>query len=533
MRRLVVRSGIVGLTLSASAFGQITFSEEGAARGLSGYTIAAGQCLGVAAADYDQDGDIDLLVPTGHNTPTRLYQNDGTGHFTDVTAAVGLSSLSNDRCGLMFDYDGDGDLDILLVNDHYGQSTGGPSITWPNTIRLFRQDAGMFTEVTASAGVGGLRLGSVGDPAPNAHVGGAVAGDLDGDGDLDVFVGFWFEKQVLLRNNGNGTFTDVSAGSGVASTPKLNWGSVIRDFNRDGRLDIFCSIDGAPNGLWLNQGGMHFTDAAAANGVNTAWNDMGIATCDFDNDGDLDMYVTEISDETLAHPVWGQRNNVLYEDRGAGASPRFVDVARICGVGFGQWGWGCDFGDFDLDGWADLAATNGYFNQGFEVDRSRLFLNLATTPASFLEIGQLAGFSDTSISSGLIAFDADRDGDLDLVQVHHPGGIRLFINNTARGSRHWLVVQPRRAGGGDWESIGATVTVEANGQTMTRLITCGTSILSQAPYEAHFGLGDATVVDRVLVKWPDGRQREVRGVKAVDTVLVLKPWPKGMGVSAE
>ncbi len=526
----VVTWAVVGV-LSGSAGAQISFVEEAGARGLTAFAHTNGECLGVSAADYDGDGDIDIFVPTDFGTPSRLYENDGTGNFTEVAALRGLNSTSNDRMGLFFDYDGDRDLDLIIGNDHHGYFPGAPNITWPHTLRLFRQNADhSFTEVTVGSGLEGWHIGAPTDPNFLGMVGTITAGDLDNDGDLDLYFGAWLDGQNLFENNGDGTFTDVTAGSGDVTRNIANWNAVMHDFNGDGLLDIYGAVDGADGikCLLINQGGMTFVNEAAAYGLVPSFNDMGVAMSDVNNDGLLDLYVTEIHDASGNFPGWAGSQNVMFIDNGVGASPRYTDDAIACGTAFCDWGWGCDFADFDNDRDVDLAVTNGSGLAHFATDRSRLFENVSTDPLAFAEVGVSAGFDDTFFASGLIAADFNRDGRQDMVEVHHPGGMLLYRNVTPAGN--WLVIKPRRYdAGADHFSIGAVVRVWAGGEVMTRLIGTSWSILGQAPYEAHFGLGDATKVDRIEVRWVDGRSRVIHNKKLVNTIVELRPGPRGAG----
>ncbi|GJM19418.1 MAG: hypothetical protein DHS20C14_16310 [Phycisphaeraceae bacterium] len=531
-------ASVAVLVVGATASGQISFSEESVARGMGSFSHTEGECIGVSAADYDGDGDIDVFVPTGWGSPSRLYQNDGTGNFTEVAVASGLNSTSNDRMGLFFDYDGDHDLDLVIGNDHHGQLLGQPSITWPNTLRLFRQNADhTFTEVTAGSGLGGAHIGAVGESNFFAMVGTLTAGDLDADGDLDLYLGLWLEGSDLFRNNGDGTFTNVIAASGDMNRNFANWQAVMHDFNGDGLLDVYAAVDGEDGikALYINQGNLTFQNQAAAYGLLPSFNDMGVAFGDPDNDGDLDIYVTEIHDATATFPYWVDTQNVLFRDNGPGASPRYEDVAIASGVAFCDWGWGCDWGDFDNDRDQDLAVTNGHGSVHFATDRSRFFENISTDPLVFDEIGVAAGFDDTAVASGLAAADFDRDGKQDLVEVHHPGGMLLYMNTSATtpGEDNWLVIKPRRYDKkGDHFSVGTVVRVWAGGEVMTRLISSGWSILGQVPYEAHFGLGDATVIDRIEIAWPDGRRRVFVNKPWSNKIIEAVPGPRGAGQAA-
>jgi hypothetical protein len=535
MRRVIEHGMCVGIVLGAlgpAAIGQIQLVER-TDSGLAPYAWPTGMTGGAAAADYDADGDIDLLVPTGFGHAPRLYQNDGSGRFTDVAASVGLTALDRDRLGLLLDADGDGDLDILLAGDNHFVSA---QLARPTTLRLYEQRPdGSFVDVTVAAGLfEDLPLGWTGEYDLATHLGALAAGDLDGDGDADLVGTFWYGRDFRFRNNGDGTFTNVTDLAGVpTSVDESSWQPLIMDVDRDGLLDIVQTIDFGPNRLWMNQGGWSFVDMASAAGCDVSANHMGAAAADYDNDGDLDVYMTNIHDpqQPPITPAWGTQSNPLFENGGWCGGPGFTNVSAAAGVDRGDWGWGCTWADLDLDGWVDLAETNGFAGREFfRTDTSRLWRNLGGSPVTFEDVSASSGFADDSIGSTLLAFDADRDGDLDTLQVHggssEAGGrLRLMINETPRvpGASGWLVVKPRRSDIADRFSIGSRVTVEAGGRTMTRLITAGTSMGGQEPFEAHFGLGDAAVIDRIEVAWPDGVRRALEGVAIPGAPLVITP----------
>jgi len=498
---------------------QIEFFDIAATSGILPHAAVGGFGSGVAAGDFDNDADNDLFVPTAAGTPNRLYRNEANGTFVEVAASVGLADTARTRAGLWFDADSDGRLDLLTLGDCYSTPASCPTT---RTTKLYRQESdGTFTDVTASAGLE-LAIAASAD----RHVGGVAAGDVDGDGDLDLFVTDWrdgpstaADGSRLFLNSGAGTFTDATAASGIAPSQKKRWQPILADLDRDGDLDLFSAVDFGVDQLWINTGGGHFVDVSVASGANKGWTNMGVAPGDPDNDGDLDFYVTNI--ETPAQTEW----SILLRDVSVGTTLAYQEIATAAGVRGGSWGWGATWLDADNDGWQDLAHTNGLNAPGYDVDQSRLFRNLGTASPTFANVTTGSGFDDTDWGAGLIAFDYDRDGRSDLVQVTNngtgPSQVRLLHNVSSNPGNHQIVVVPRMTGPNHL-AIGATVRVTVGGSTTARTITAGTSFLSQEPAEAHFGLGAATQVDSIRVDWPGGGASVVENV-AVDQTIVVFP----------
>jgi len=449
---------------------------------------------GIAAADFDDDGDIDVFVPNGDGVPDQLYRNLGNGQFEEVAAAAGLASTDKNRCALWLDYDGDQDLDLFVANDDPNN---------PTAYRLFRQNAaGLFEDVTVGAGLF-VPMGPAGPTFSGRHRGGISAGDLNNDGYLDIFAPMWSAQANLFMNNGDGTFTDATVSSGIGTEPRLGHQSMMFDFDADGWLDLYQCIDGNPNLLWINQHDGTFIETAAAAGMDSAFTDMGMSLGDYDNDGKLDVYITNVF-WTVKPPVPG--HNVLLHNNSVLGTLSFADVSEALGVDQGGWGWGTTFIDANGDGRLDIAATNGWAAGGYASDPSKFFLNLGGDPVSFVDQSVDMNFADTFWGSSLIAFDSDRDGDLDLMQTCMNGPLRLLENRIVlvAGTDNFLTVKPRMPGGTNYRAIGATVRIVTGSLAQMRLITAGTSYMGQEPAEAFFGLGNANVVDSVTVDWPNG-----------------------------
>lgn len=278
------------------------------------------------------------------------------------------------------------------------------------------------------------------------------------------------------------------------------------------------AVDGfVANFLWINQGDGTFVDMGAAAGVDNPKTDMGIALGDYDNDGDIDVFVTVIARN--------QDHNVFYRNDSVGPNLSFTEIAQTLGVENGDWGWGAIFLDFDNDTLLDLAMTNGKDFEPWITDESKFWLNQGGNPITYLDLSDQVQFNDTYIASALIAFDIDRDGDLDMMQSTSGGPLRLLDNQPDQRAQanHYLVVRPRMTGPNHY-AIGSVVSVTVGSTTMMRPIVAGISTLGQEPAEAFFGLGDASVVDQVTIEWPDGRETTLTNV-AVDQVLTPTDGP--------
>ena len=445
--------------------------------------LGAGSNLVNAWADYDGDGDVDLFV--GFNgTPNRLYRNDN-GTLLDVATTLGLADARATRAGAWGDFDGDGDPDLLV-----GFAPGPQSV-----LRLYRNDIGRFTDVTADAGV--------------ARDSGAVRQlswvDYDADGDLDVFVAFRDRANALFRND-VGKFTDVAATAGLADRRK-SVGAVWFDYDEDGDLDLYlANMDGGANALYRNDAG-RFADVAT--GQTIAWggrlpNDSTNGTvrpcaADVDGDGHLDIITAN----------YGRLG--LFLNRGHG---RFDDVSTAWWIDVDSRYDTCALEDFDNDGRLDLY-VNGTVTGGTSY-RDYLYRNIGThfedvTPDNLRAL---------QADHGAAWADFDRDGDVDLALTgSRPDGMHLIMRNeldagVARRSLAVSVVDAR----GRALLPGAEVRVYAAGTHRiigTRLVDTGSGYDAQSVTPLHFGLPSNAAVD-VEVTYPHAGRRQVTHVPGVD-----------------
>ena len=498
-RRLLLLT--VSMTLTPPfAVAQVRFTDATGLRGIGSYSGAA-MGGGIAAADFDDDGDIDIFVPN-HGAPDQLYRNLGTGQFEEIATAAGLDSSAHNRIALWFDYDGDHDLDLVVAGDCFGLPCEGQA-----HLKLYRQDSmAQFVDVTSQAELPVLLAGSP------VHVGGLSAGDINEDGYLDLLVATWEGRDTLFLNDGDGTFSDITVSAGLGG-PGTHWQPMMHDFDGDGWLDIMQAVDFDANRLWINQQDNTFLDLAAVAGADNAMNDMGLTLGDYDGDGDLDGYISNVFKDG--------KHNILLRNDSVGTSVSFVEVAQSAGVDDGFWGWGVTFFDADNDTLLDVAATNGFATEPWTTDPSRFFLNQGGSPVTFAEVSDAANFDDRFWGSSLITLDSDRDGDLDMLQTCVEGGrLRLLENAPAvEVANTYLVIRPRMTGP-NYHAIGAVVHVTLGSTSMMRLISAGTSFMGQEPAEAFFGTMNAATVDKVTIDWPDGTETTIAGVP-VNLVLTV------------
>lgn len=462
---------------------------------------------GVAAGDYDGDGWVDLYVVAGDAGTNALYRNRGDGTFEEVAHAAGVALSQRRSSGPVFaDYDGDGHLDLFVgAVDSAGptlfRNRGNGSFQAQDTTRLF--PTGPYTSSTF--------------------------GDYDLDGDLDLFVTHWglFSRvrriDHLWRNNGDGTFSPATTEAGLeiktaAGPLGLQWSFTANfaDIDNDGWPDLLLASDFGLSQVFLNNRGGTFTETTSE--VISDENGMGAAVGDYDNDGDLDWFVTSIFDGTgVPREEWGATGNRLYRNRGDGS---FEDVTDASGVRDGSWGWAACFADFDNDGWLDLFHVNGWDGDPMFVDQpARLFMS--NGDGSFSDRAAEAGVADRGDGRAVVCFDYDRDGDIDVFIGNHEGASRLYRNE---GGENGFLTVRLRGRSPNTEAIGARVHVMAGGRVQLRELRAGSNYVSQDPAEAHFGLGRSSIVDEVRVVWPGGEQT-VSSAVALQQTLVIDQDP--------
>ncbi len=493
--------------------------------------------FGVALLDYDRDGWLDIYLVNGSTYEAEtgqapapkaaLFHNNHDGTFTDVTEKAGVA---NERWGtgaVAADYDNDGWPDLYVSN--YGKS------------RLYHNNHdGTFTDVAEKAGV-----------TFDGWATGATWGDYDGDGLLDLYVpgyvhfdfadlakkapanctfrgmkvmcgprGLAGEPDKLYRNNGNGTFTDVTVKAGVQDKGKYyGLASLFIDVNDDGRPDLLVANDSTPNYLYINNGDGTFADESLAsgyalNGEGRETASMGIAAGDLFHTGRIDLFNTTFSDD----------QKPLYRNDGKGSFTDITPDLTIAELMVPFLGWGDAMIDYDNDSWLDLFVANGHVYPQADSStwgttfrqRTLLFHN---TKGHLEPVSPVEGTALAKVISGRgVAYgDLFNDGKIDLVINNLEGPPSLFRNVSGAGN-HWIAFDLTGTGKSNREAIGAQVYLTAGGIRQRADVIAGGSFASSPDPRPHFGLGTATKVNTVEIRWPDGKRQQLRPT-AVDRIV--------------
>ncbi len=461
---------------------------------------------GVAAGDYNNDGHTDLYIVTGDSSDNVLLRNTGLGNFINETSGSGVALSGHWSSGPVFaDINGDGWQD-LLVGSMHGEG-----------YYVFTNDQdGTFTDTSSSANVD-QQFSSQNDITSSL-------GDIDNDGDLDLFVGHHRfivsgDRNHLWVNDGSGVFSAGDTGTGITVFGgfDMSFAATFVDLNHDGWQDILISADNNQSQIYQNDGDGTFS-LTTDEEVITDQNGMGSAAADFDNDGDIDWFVTSIYEA----PGTFRTGNRLYINDGNGV---FFEDSSNAGVRDGAWGWGACAADFDNDGWLDIFHVNGMHSssgvtEDHDNDASRLFLN--NQDDTFTESAAAFGIVDTTQGRGLVCFDYDHDGDIDIFVFVVDGPTQLFRNNLT-DNPGWLQVDvaPEESGK---TTAGTVIEIDIGTLTQTRQLTIGSNFESQNPLRQHFGLGGSVIIDELRVTWPSGSQIVMQDVD-INQLLLVKLIP--------
>lgn len=550
LRPLVTTGTIAGTLFALAGSAPIRLVDIAAPSGLTGTNTFGGRDSktyilestgnGAAIFDYDGDGANDILIVNGttlDRTPgaaartVQLYRNNGAGKFTNVSRRAGFVVEGWGQGVCVGDYNNDGQPDVLIT--YYGHN------------RLYRNRGdGTFADATAEARlpVTGTRYGS-----------GCSFLDYDRDGRLDLFVANYVDldlartpkpgenpgcnwkglpvwcgpnglpaaTNVLYHNNGDGTFTDVSATAGILKPGgRYNLGVAAADFDNDGWPDIYVACDQTPSLLYHNRHDGTFEERGVEAGV--AYNfdghlqsGMGVAVADYDGDGRLDIAKTNFS---------GDIPSLFHNEDGK----FFEDVAQRAGLGANHLlGWGIAFVDLDDDGWRDLVIANGHVYP--EVDRSQLgerynqktlvYRNLGN--GRFEDITRAAGpaLESPRPARGLAVGDVDGDGRPEIVIVNMNETPSLLKNTAAAGNYLTLKLEGTKS---NRSAIGSRVTVEAGGRRQIDEVMSGGSFYSHNDFALHFGLGRSAAATRVEIRWPSGVRQEWKDVRANQSLLAVE-----------
>ncbi len=451
-----------------------TFTDVTDTAGVSGGTFG----MGVAAADYDGDGWVDLYVTNyGRNI---LYHNNGNGTFTDVTDKAGVAAPGWSTNAVWFDYDNDGKLDLFVSSFVYFNKSQNIYCTDEGKNRRYYCVPRFFK------------------PSPS-H---------------------------LFHNNGDGTFTDVSRESGIADYPGKSFGAVATDVNNDGLMDLFVANDTMPNFLFINKGNGKFEEAGLAAGV--AFSDagkprsgMGVDAVDYDGDGWQDLFVANIDREFFS--LYHNQKDLTFTDEPGEIAPATQLLS----------GWGVKFFDYDNDGLPDLFLVNGHPDDFIEMRQPRVtyrepLLLFRNNGHAFQNVSAQSGaiFTKQFSGRGLAVGDFDNDGDLDVL-VSNNGGPPVLLRNDGGNRNNWLGLQ-LVATKSNPAAAGAIITWVAGGVKHSRLKIAGGSYLSSNDPREVLGLGSAPKIDSVEIHWPSGKVDRLSNVRINTYLRVVE----GVGIQS-
>jgi hypothetical protein len=410
--------------------------------------------MGVAAADYEGDGHVDLYITNyGRNI---LYRNNGNGTFTDVTEKAGVPAPGWSTCSTWFDFDNDGKLDLFVSSFVFYDKSQNPLCTDPTLKRRYYCVPRLFK------------------PQPSR----------------------------LFRNNGDGTFADVSRASGIADFPGKSFGAVASDLNNDGLMDLFVANDTMPNFLFVNKGEGKFEEVGLPAGVAYGENGrprsgMGVDAADYDGDGWQDLFVANIDQEFFS--LYHNEKELIFTDQPGEIAPATQLLS----------GWGLKFFDYDNDGDPDLFLVNGHPDDMIEsrVPRVRYkeqLLMFENTGRAFKDVSSISGaaFSKVFSGRGMATGDFDNDGDADVITSNN-GEPPLLLRNEGGNRNNWLGLHLVTTKSNP-AAIGAMISWESGGIKRSRLKTGGGSYLSSHDPREILGIGAANKIDSIEIRWPSG-----------------------------
>jgi hypothetical protein len=492
---------------------------------------------GLAWGDYDNDGDDDLFMVNFQSNINKenqtealahhvLYQNDGNGHFIDVTEQLGLDKPSFGMSAAWGDFDNDQDLDLYIGN--YGSN------------QLYRNDGQSgFVEITELANV-----------IDNQFSASVSWGDFNNDGWIDLYicnyVDYIFENTIqgeiqlssateipftinpssydavankLYQNNGDGTFKNVAKLAGVDNPDGRSLVAAWFDYDNDGFQDLYIANDISSNGVYHNLGNGTFKDIGAQSLAADYRGAMGLAVGDFDRDSDFDLFVTHWLAQENA--LYRNNSSLNWKDDTGNKRLFFIDEAEVMGLGqisLKMVGWSTSFADFDNDGLLDLWVVNGNTLQN-EMDNSLL----EPQQLHFFRQEKSSGFYEISkhASSGIKPFvgrggaqsDFDKDGKVD-VAIMRFGQTPLLLKNISVTNNHWITLRLSQIGG-NTRALGARVQVRTNNDVMQSAQVGSQGLyLSQNSTDLHFGLNTSDLIDEIKIYWPDGQEQILKDINA-------------------
>lgn len=478
---------VVFFFLCSSICAQINFQNQASARGVGDSCGIIDLGGGISFFDYNNDGWDDITLATEDSQNLLIYKNTSGGFFILETSLVPNNTYQQ-RQPIWVDYDNDGDYDLYVTSDTEGN-------------RLYQNNNNSLTDVTTSSGL----------PVPNIFTYGSSWGDYNNDGYLDVFlsnrdVNFQIPN-YLFKNNGDGTFTNVSDVTGIGNGSHLSFCSAFFDYDNDGWQDIYVANDKTQtqNLLYHNNGDGTYTEVGETSGTNVSIDAMSTTIGDYNNDGWFDIYITN-----------GPDGNVLFKNNANGT---FTDMALVSGTIFNSTAWGSVFLDAENDGDLDLYVSGASDGSVPGFLSAAFYENLTNDTFSLLSNGS---FNDDNLESYANAIgDIDNDGYPEIV-VSNSGNEDLFLwKNLTTTSNNWLKVKLEGTVS-NRQGIGSTIEISVNGLKQYRYTLCGEGYLGQNSASEFFGVGSDTTIDYVKVTWLSGMQDVFYDVSVNQTLNIVE-----------
>ncbi|MCR4293571.1 MAG: CRTAC1 family protein [Candidatus Kuenenia sp.] len=488
----------------SSVFSQVTFTDVAQTTNVNNNSPG----MGAAWADYNNDGYLDLYV-SNYGGANMLYKNNGNGVFSNVSADAGVDDFGNGAGIAWGDCDNDGYPDLYLVND-VGAGYGAENFLYKNN------GDGTFADIAGTAGVTSVGYGLCVSWA-----------DYDGDGLLDFYltnnvhtIFCYGQSNKLFRNKGSNLFEDVTESAGVGemgNSMGVSW----CDYDNDGDQDFIVinfaspylsSPEDNPSVLYRNNGDGTFNDVSSIAGINHLDGGHSGIWGDYDNDGDMDLFITNNSTTiSQSPPVSTSGKNVLYRNNNDGTFTEVTDAAGLGGVATSI---EATWVDYDNDGNLDLHVVNG----GIQRDEaSNLYRN--NGDGTFADVAETAGVLNTGNGEGAAWGDYDNDGFMDLYVVNYKETNRLYHNNG--NDNHWIIIKTigttnNRAG------IGARIEITTDSGSQIREVDGGSGFCSQDSLWVHFGLGSDDSITTLKITWPNGKTRTLTGIESNQTLEITE-----------
>ncbi|MBM3240117.1 CRTAC1 family protein [Candidatus Poribacteria bacterium] len=488
---------------------------------------------GAAFADYNNDGYLDIYITNGSGLPNALYHNNGDGTFSEVAKKAGVDHRGFAMGCVFGDYDNDGDLDLYVLNYNepnvFFRNNGDGTFT--DVTRQTRTGGDGRWGVSAAFADydndGDLDLYVVNyikfsrDLAPKDF----VLVERSEDNVLLAPEPYDPQANVLYHNNGDGTFTDVTGQAGVADEEGKGLAAIFGDYDNDGDADLFVANDISRNKLYRNNGDGTFTDVSFLEGVDDPRSGMGVDWGDYDNDGDLDFYVGYFKYQANAL----YRNNLPKDPSKGEMLANFDDVSLAAGLAEPcrmYVTWGAGFLDYDNDGYLDIFAVNGHIKSD-DIDLTTCigqpdFLFRNNGDGTFEDVSKSTGAwsSYEYVGRGTAFGDYDRDGDIDIFIANNNGPV-VLLRNDGGNQNNWLQIKLIGTKS-NRDGIGARVTVKSGELTQIREIIAGNSVMSESSLEAAFGLEKDPKAEMVKIRWPSGIVQTMKDIAANQVITVVE-----------